>query len=170
MQVYGYTKDKLSKLFKSLIASLFLYGLEVWDSAFQGKYLERIDSFIRRVYCFGYTNKIFLISDVIKNRDRDRGHVLFDLLPPKRNRALRDRGHDFILPRVLFFVSRCLFVTCILLGSSLIVKPHVCSVYFFNKDSIKIKLQGRRTIIKNSELRTIIKGVIFHFKRACMVR
>ena len=103
--------------------SLFLYGLEVWGSAFQGKYLDRIDSFIRHAYRFGYTNKIFLISDVIKNRDRDlfnritsySGHVLFDLLPPKRNKALRDRSHDFILPRVKTerfkraFVNKCLF-------------------------------------------------------------
>ena len=35
---YGYTKDQLSKLFDSLIMSLFLYGLEVWGSACQGKY------------------------------------------------------------------------------------------------------------------------------------
>ena len=63
------------------------------------------------------------MSDVIKNRDSDlfnriasnKGHVLYDLFRPKRNRALRDRGHDFILPRVkaeLFkraFVNRCLF-------------------------------------------------------------
>ena len=66
---------------------------------------------------------VLAISDVIKNRDRDlfnritsdSGHVLFDLLPPKLNRALRDRGHDFILPRVKSerfkraFVNRCLF-------------------------------------------------------------
>ena len=57
---------------------------------------------------------------MIKNRDSDlfnriasyKGHVLYDLFRPKRN---RDRGHDFILPRVkteLFkraFVNRCLF-------------------------------------------------------------
>ena len=120
---YGYPKDQLSKLFDSLIMSLFLYGLEVWGSAYQGKYLDRIDTFFRRAYRFGYTNKITLISDVIKNRDSDlfnritsdTGHVLYDLLPPKRNRALRKRGHDFILPKVKTerfkraFVNRCLF-------------------------------------------------------------
>ena len=66
--------------------------------------------------------KITLISDVIKNRDSDlfnritsaTGHVLYDLLPPKRNRALRKRGHDFILPKVKTerlkraFGNRCL--------------------------------------------------------------
>ena len=80
-------------------------------------------SFIRRAYHFGYTNKIFLISNVKRNRDRDlfnritsdSGHLLFDLLPPKRKRALRDRSHDFIPPRVKTerfkraFVNRCLF-------------------------------------------------------------
>ena len=70
--------------------------------------------YIPTVYCWDHghvddsTDKIFLISDVIKNRDlfnritSDTGHVLYDLLLPKRNRnrALRDRGHDLILPRV----------------------------------------------------------------------
>ena len=60
---YGYSKDQLSKLFHSLIISLFLYGLEVWASAFQRKYLDQIDTFFRRPYRFGYTNKIILISD-----------------------------------------------------------------------------------------------------------
>ena len=36
----GYTKDQLSALMESLIMSLFLYGLEVWGSASQSKYLK----------------------------------------------------------------------------------------------------------------------------------
>ena len=85
--------------------SLFLYGLEVWSSAYQGKYLDRIDPFFRRAYFFGYTDKIILISDVIKNRESDlfnritsnTGHVLHGLLAPKRKRVLRERVHDFRL-------------------------------------------------------------------------
>ena len=54
----------------------------------------------------GYTNKIILISEVIKSRESDlfnritsdTGHVLYDLLPSKRNRVLRERDHEFILP------------------------------------------------------------------------
>ena len=66
--------------------SLFLYGLEVWASAYQRKYLDRIDTFFRRAYRFGYTTKIILISDVITNRDSD----LF-------NRITNDTGHaDYI--------------------------------------------------------------------------
>ena len=46
----------------------------------------------------------------------DTGHVSDDLLPPKRNKVLRERGHDdFILPTVKTerfkraFVNRCIF-------------------------------------------------------------
>ncbi len=68
----------------------------MWGSAYQGKYLDRIDTFFRQAYRFGYTNKIIFISDVIKNMDidlfnritGDTGHVLYDLLPPKRNEFL----------------------------------------------------------------------------------
>lgn len=42
---YGYTKDQPSKLFDSLIMASFLYGLEMWGFTYQGKYLDRIDTF-----------------------------------------------------------------------------------------------------------------------------
>lgn len=54
---YIYTKDQLIALFESLILSLFLYGLEVWCFASQGKPLDRIDTFYRS----GHTNKNFFI-------------------------------------------------------------------------------------------------------------
>ena len=65
---YGYSKDQLSKLLDSLIMSLFLYGLEVWASAYQRKYLDRIDTFFRRAYRFGYTNKILIKNDFLKHK------------------------------------------------------------------------------------------------------
>ena len=103
---------------------LYLYGLEVRTSAYQSRYLDRIDNFLRRAYHFGYTNKIILISDVITRRDSDLfnriisdiGHVLYNLLSPKRYRVLREKGHDFTLPKVKSdrfkrrtFVNRYLF-------------------------------------------------------------
>ena len=42
-------------------------------------------------------------------------HPLYQLLPPKKQRFLRNRGHDFILPAVnterfkRSFINRCLF-------------------------------------------------------------
>ena len=64
-QFYGYTKDELGKLFDSIILSLLLYELELWGSAFLGKYLDRIDNFFERAFRFGYTPKNITISDVI---------------------------------------------------------------------------------------------------------
>ena len=39
-------------------------------------------------------------SDLFNRITSDTGHVLYGLLPPKHNRALRERGHDFIHLRV----------------------------------------------------------------------
>ncbi len=55
--MHGYSADQLSKLFDSLIMSLFYYCIEVWGSALQKKCLERIDKFFRRAYRYGYTTK-----------------------------------------------------------------------------------------------------------------
>ena len=56
---YGYSRDYLSKLFDSLIISLFLYGIEVWGSALHNKHLERIDKYFKRAHRYGYTLKKF---------------------------------------------------------------------------------------------------------------
>ena len=94
-----YTKDQLSKLFDSLINVI----ISVWI---------RSTPFFREPIVLAkqlITSHHFnFISDVIKNRERDlfnritsdTGCVLYDLLPTKCNRVLRERGHDFILPRV----------------------------------------------------------------------
>ena len=39
-------------------------------------------------------------SDLFNRITSDTGHVLYDLLPPKRNRVPRERGHDFVLTKV----------------------------------------------------------------------
>ena len=44
---FGYPKEQLTKLFDLLIMSLFLYGIEIWGAAYQGKYLDRIDKFFK---------------------------------------------------------------------------------------------------------------------------
>jgi hypothetical protein len=67
---YGYSADQLSKLFDSLIISLFYYCIEVWGSALQNKYLDRIDKFFRGAYRYRYTTKSIKISEVIEERDK----------------------------------------------------------------------------------------------------
>ena len=120
---YGYSKEQLTYLFDTLIMSIFIYGIEVWGSALEKKYLDRIDKFLRRAHRYGYTTKSFQIFDVVKARDMslfkkiysNPDHPLYELLPPKRQRQLREREHDFILPKVKTerfrrsFLNRCLF-------------------------------------------------------------
>ena len=105
---YGYTKENSNLLFESLIQSLFYYGIEVWGSALQNKYLQHIDKFSRRVYRFGYTLQECKISHLIEERDKslfakivnsDSDHILYDLLTEKKSRYLRERKHSFILPK-----------------------------------------------------------------------
>ncbi len=120
---YGYPKDQISTLFDSLVFSLILYGIEVWGAAFKGKYLDRVDKFLKRAYRYGYTSKNYVLTDIIRERDtklwkiisEDVTHSLYELLPPKKTRTLRKRGHNFILPKVRTerykrsFINRCLF-------------------------------------------------------------
>ena len=120
---YGFPMKDLEMLFNSLIVSLFFYAIEVWGGAFQSKYLSRIDKFFKRAVRYGYTTKVLTINNIINDRvmklwksiTDNSNHCLFDLLPPERTRQLRNRGHNYILPRIrteLFkssFINRCLF-------------------------------------------------------------
>ena len=120
---YGYSKEQLTLLFDTLIMSLFKYGIEVWGSALEKKYLDRIDKFLRRAHRYRYTSKSVQIIDVVKEKGtslfekicNNPDHPLYELLPPIRQRSLREREHDFILPKVKTerfrrsFLNRCLF-------------------------------------------------------------
>ena len=120
---FGYSLSELTVLFDSLIMSLFLYALEEWACAHQGKYIAQIDKFCRRALRYGYTSKYTPMTSYIVLRDTqlwnniitDAAHPLYDLLPPQRSSFLRSRGHDFTLPRVRTerlkrcFINRCLF-------------------------------------------------------------
>ena len=89
---FGYPKEQLTKSFDLLIMSLFLYGIEIWGAAYQGKYLDRIDRFFKRAFRFGYTNNLYVITEVIRNQDSKLwntvidtpSHPLYQLLPPKK--------------------------------------------------------------------------------------
>ena len=95
----------------------FLFGIEVCGGAYK-KYLSHIDRLFKRGFKYGYVLKQIFIEDLIRNRDyqlwnkivEDPSHTLCDLLPPKRKRQLRNRRHNFLLPKVLrSFSNRCLF-------------------------------------------------------------
>ena len=93
---FAYPKEQLTKLFDLLIMSLFLYGIEIWRAAYQGKYLDRIDKFFKQAFRFRYTNKLYAIAEVIRNRDcklwntitDTPSHPHYQLLLPKKQRFL----------------------------------------------------------------------------------
>ena len=103
--------------------SLFYYCIEVWGSALENKYLDRIDKFFRLAYRYGYTTKSIKISEVIEERDRklfskivsNPEHALHEFLPVCKQRILRQREHNFILPQIKTerfkrsFINRGLF-------------------------------------------------------------
>ena len=106
-----------------IILSLFLYGIEIWGSSLQKKYLNRIDNFFKRAHRFGYVLREYKMSELIETREKtlfkqiidNPDHILNELLPGKRQKNLRKREHLFILPNIRterfnhFFVNRCLF-------------------------------------------------------------
>ena len=104
----GYSVSDLDYLFNCLIMSLFTYCIRVWGVAAYTKYLIQIDRLLRRAFRFGYIQHELSIQKVIKDRDLrlwksimgTSSNPLQDLLPPLKNRALRDRSHPYQIPRV----------------------------------------------------------------------
>ena len=104
---YEFLVDYLDLLFKSLILSIFTYAIEVWGGAFYNKYLSCIDKFFNRVFKLGYTKECFSVLNILPEEDRQLwekikspNNPLHHLLPPTRERVLRNRGHSFIIPRI----------------------------------------------------------------------
>ena len=116
---YGYTLEELTISFHSLIMSVFTYAIEVQACAYGGKYLSKIDKFCKRAWKYGYAKERIFISDVIQIRDKQlwKSHSYrYTYLPNKRTyQSLRQRGHNYMLPRIRTehfkrcFVNRSLF-------------------------------------------------------------
>ena len=120
---YGFSRKELDLLFHSLILSILVFGIEVWGCASYSKYLSQVDKLLKRAYKYGYLMYQVSIVDILNNKDRDLwekittdpNHALQVLLPPSRQLELRNRGHEYELPRVRterfkrVFVNRCLF-------------------------------------------------------------
>ncbi|CAB4001689.1 Hypothetical predicted protein [Paramuricea clavata] len=113
----------LDELINDLILSILVFGIEVWGCASYSKYLSQVDQLLKRAYKYGYLMYQVSIVDILNNKDRDLwekittdpNHALQVLLPPSRQLELRNRGHEYELPRVRterfkrVFVNRCLF-------------------------------------------------------------
>ena len=100
-----------------------MYAIEVCGCAHYSKYHSQIDQLISRAYNYGYISERKSITDIINSRDRklwnritsNTVNALQDLLPNKRSRLLRSRGHEYVSPRIRTerfkrsFINRCLF-------------------------------------------------------------
>jgi hypothetical protein len=122
MRQYGMPTESLQLVFSATLMSKILYASPSWCGFINQDTINRIDSFIRRAKKFGYCDESYpeielmfqkADNNFFKKIVSDAGHVLFPLLPPKRNvkYALRTRPHSFTLPRKddNNFVNRMLF-------------------------------------------------------------
>ena len=66
---YKYSISSLDLLFQSLILSILIYGIEVWDNAFYSKYFSRSYKFFARAFESGYCIEQYYITDILKRRD-----------------------------------------------------------------------------------------------------
>ena len=114
---YGFSADYLDLLFKSLILSIFTYAIAVWGGAFYQKYLSRIDKFLYRAFKLGYTKVCYSFLNILSEKDRQLwekikspDNPLHHLLPPARDRVLRNRGHSFIIPRIMTERFKSIFI------------------------------------------------------------
>ena len=87
--------------------SVFLCEVEAWGAAYQRKFLDKIDRFLKRAHRFGFTAKKTAILDLIKDRDSELfknvisgDHILHDLLPPKRRCVLREHNMTLYYPEL----------------------------------------------------------------------
>ena len=104
---YGHSSQEVTLPFDSHIMSLFMYAIEFWACAYDWKYLSQIDKFIMRAVKYGSTNKRPSIAELLRIKDSKlcgevtaQNHCLNHLLPPQKTRALRKRGHNYILLQV----------------------------------------------------------------------
>jgi hypothetical protein len=88
----------------------------------QAKYIDKFNKFLNRAFRYGYTQNKYSMTKMIEERDRllfnkvmhNPEHCLYELLTEKRQRPLRERDHQFMLPMVYTerfkqsFLNRCL--------------------------------------------------------------
>jgi hypothetical protein len=123
LRCQGLTRKQLSVVFEAIIVSRLRYALPAWAGFLTKDSQGRIDSFLRRMYIYGYCCQRYYVCDIIANCDEQLfksvsqpSHCLNQLLYKKSvNIALRSRGHNYVLPSCVYecyknsFVNRCLF-------------------------------------------------------------
>jgi hypothetical protein len=65
----GLSALHLHTVFYALIMSRLLYAVPSFFNLLSGSHIERIDSFLKRMYRYGYSNKLFVSRDIVNNID-----------------------------------------------------------------------------------------------------
>jgi len=120
----GLTTNQLNIVFDAIILSRIMYGVCAWSGFLSVELIGRIDAFLRRMFRYGFCQRLLTFRVLSGNCDSTLFKVLLNshscihqLLPSVRNEIiqLRPRGHRFTLPNctsTLYktsFVNRCLF-------------------------------------------------------------
>lgn len=120
----GLTINQLNIVFDAIILSRITYGVCAWSGFLSSELIGRIDAFLRRMYRYGYCQRLLTFQEISDKCDSTLFKVMLNsyscihqLLPPARNDfiQMRPRGHKFTLPNCttnlykISFVNRCLF-------------------------------------------------------------
>jgi hypothetical protein len=98
----------LHAIFVSLVVNRVTYCISAWGGFTQEYYIGKIDSLFRKGKTYGFTHTLYDFRGLMLHHDENLyhrmicdNHCLNHLLPSSRHNTLnlRDRGHDFQLPR-----------------------------------------------------------------------
>ena len=78
---FGHPKEQLTKLFDLLTMSLFSYGFRFGEWHIKVNTLIALTGFFNRAFRFGYTNNLYVIAEVIRNRDCKLWNTITDTPP-----------------------------------------------------------------------------------------
>jgi hypothetical protein len=72
-------------VFYALIMSRLLYAVPSFFNLLLGSHIERIDSFLERMYRYGYSNKLYVSRDIVNNTDA----TLFEKIAMEKRKVQR---------------------------------------------------------------------------------
>jgi len=108
LQNQGLSLNQLNTVYVAIVISNLNYTLPSWAGFLTGQQTERINSFLKKCYKYGYATSINTIESLTKQADKKffnsiskSKHCAHYLLPPIKpiTRSLRKRGHKYTLPK-----------------------------------------------------------------------
>jgi len=83
--------EQLHTVFQAIILQRLAYAVPAWGPFLSVDLKHKIDGFLKRSYCYGFTKEIFHVQTIIDsvtydifNKVKASNHCLYHLLPPQR--------------------------------------------------------------------------------------